>query len=79
MGQGRGSFSFTATPRTTLPREVAILSTIAGNVGDLREVLDLARGGKVSATTTAYGLEDVEKAFADLRAGTITGRAVIAP
>lgn len=50
-----------------------------GSRSELIEVLDLARAGQIDVEVQTYALEDGAKAYADLSAGTVRGRAVIVP
>ena len=50
-----------------------------GSTGELFEVLELARSGRIRVHTERFALDDVEVAYARLRAGTLHGRAVITP
>jgi propanol-preferring alcohol dehydrogenase len=50
-----------------------------GSRSELIEVLDLARAGKINVEVQTYSLSDAPKAYEDLAASTIRGRAVIVP
>jgi propanol-preferring alcohol dehydrogenase len=50
-----------------------------GSRSELIEVLDLARAGKIHVQTETYSLDDGPKAYEDLAANSIRGRAVIVP
>jgi len=50
-----------------------------GSVGELVEVVELARAGRIRAHTERFPLARVADAYARLRAGTVVGRAVITP
>lgn len=50
-----------------------------GSRSELIEVLDLARAGKIDVEVQEYSLDDGARAYADLAASTIRGRAVIVP
>jgi len=63
----------------SLAPEASLTTVYAGTVADLHEVVDLARRGLVTARVETYPLEDVNEAFADLRAGRVQGRAVLLP
>ena len=63
----------------TLPYDCNLSTPYWGSVTELMEVLELARAGKVRAHTEHFALDDVEGAYARLRAGTVQGRAVITP
>lgn len=76
IGAGGGSvpFSFFGFPRA------ATLTSIAfGPIGDLVEVLELARQGRIAVETTAFPLARVSDAYQELSRGGIKGRAVIVP
>jgi propanol-preferring alcohol dehydrogenase len=62
-----------------VPYEASVQSTYWGNRRELVEVLDLAARGLVRAETELYTLDDADRAYADLRHGTIRGRAVVVP
>lgn len=61
------------------PPEMQITASYWGNVAELREVLDLARSGLVSAAVEAVQLEEINGALDRLRAGSVEGRVVIVP
>ncbi|MFZ2175352.1 MAG: NAD(P)-dependent alcohol dehydrogenase [Rhodococcus sp. (in: high G+C Gram-positive bacteria)] len=50
-----------------------------GNYENLREVVDLARSGRMSSHVEVFGLDDVVEVYERLARGDITGRAVIVP
>jgi len=50
-----------------------------GSRSELIEVFELAKAGKVDVEVQPYSLADAPKAYEDLHAGTIRGRAVIVP
>ncbi|WP_285026923.1 NAD(P)-dependent alcohol dehydrogenase [Plantibacter sp. ME-Dv--P-122b] len=50
-----------------------------GSRSELIEVFELAKAGKVDVEVQPYSLDDAPKAYEDLHAGTIGGRAVIVP
>ncbi|WP_285035556.1 MULTISPECIES: NAD(P)-dependent alcohol dehydrogenase [unclassified Plantibacter] len=50
-----------------------------GSRSELIEVFELAKAGKVDVEVQPYSLDDAPKAYEDLHAGTIRGRAVIVP
>ena len=50
-----------------------------GSVGELVEVVELARAGRIRARTERFPLGRVADAYARLRAGAVEGRAVITP
>ena len=53
----------------------AVLTTVhAGTIADLQEVVALARLGRLESRVTAYPLEAINQALADLRNGVVEGR-----
>ncbi len=50
-----------------------------GSRSELIEVFELAKAGKVDVEVQPYSLDDAPKAYEDLHAGTVRGRAVIVP
>ena len=63
----------------TQPYEVSIATTYWGSRPELAELLALAASGQITAETSIYSLADGAKAYADLHAGLVTGRAVVVP
>jgi len=59
--------------------DAAVRMPYWGSRSELIEVLDLARAGKISVEVETYSLDDGPKAYEDLAAGRIRGRAVIVP
>lgn len=61
-------------------REVVVAGSYVGTLDELRDLLVLARDGKVGrAQVVARPLGDAEAALSELQAGRITGRAVLVP
>ncbi|HWO02589.1 MAG TPA: zinc-dependent alcohol dehydrogenase [Blastocatellia bacterium] len=58
-------------------RELQIGSSATGTRQDLREVLDLAKAGKVRCTIETRPLEAINEVFDQMRQGQITGRVVL--
>jgi alcohol dehydrogenase, propanol-preferring len=56
---------------------ITIRGSIVGGREDLAEAIAFAAEGKVRAQIRKSKLEDVNKVFADLKAGTVNGRAVL--
>ena len=56
---------------------ITIRGSIVGGREDLAEAIAFAAEGKVRAEIRKSKLEDVNKVFADLKAGTVSGRAVL--
>ncbi len=59
--------------------DCSVISPYWGSALELVEVLDLARAGHIAADVERFALEDVAVAYERMRAGTLTGRAVIVP
>jgi alcohol dehydrogenase, propanol-preferring len=59
--------------------DVAVRSPYWGSRSELVEVLDMARRRQVEVEIQTYSLEDAPRAYEDLHAGRIRGRAVILP
>ncbi|MGZ4755198.1 MAG: NAD(P)-dependent alcohol dehydrogenase [Acidimicrobiia bacterium] len=76
VGIGMGTFPFSFF---TAPYEVSFESTYWGSVSELIEVIALAEAGKIRAHVERYSLDDAPKAYTDMAAGTLRGRAVIVP
>ncbi len=76
IGVGMGSFPFSFF---TVPYEVSLASTYWGSASELHEVVALAEAGKIRAHVERYSLDDAARAYTDLAAGTLRGRAVIVP
>ena len=61
-------------------KAASILGSYVGNLGELRELVDLVRAGKVAPLpVTRCALHDASRALTDLRAGRFIGRAVLTP
>ncbi|WP_194912066.1 NAD(P)-dependent alcohol dehydrogenase [Catenulispora rubra] len=58
---------------------VAVSGTYWGTLPNLTRVIELARMGAVRAEVTRYPLEDTAAAYEELRAGRVSGRAVVCP
>ena len=59
--------------------DAAVRMPYWGSRGELIEVLDLARAGKIDVEIQTYSLDEGPQAYEDLAANTIRGRAVIVP
>lgn len=80
VGLGGGSFSYAADALTVpLPWGVDVRRSYGGTRADQRQVIELAKLGKIEVETQRYALEDGIRAFDDLEAGTVRGRAVLVP
>ena len=61
-------------------KAASILGSYVGNLGELRELVDLVRVGKVAPLpVTRCALHDASRTLTDLRAGRFIGRAVLTP
>lgn len=63
----------------SVPYEVSIQTTYWGTRQELAEVLELAARGLIAPDVHTYSLEDSPQGYRDLRAGIVTGRAVVVP
>jgi len=62
-----------------VPHEAHLTTTVWGSLGDLREVLDLARRGELDWQVEAMPLERANHALERLRRGEVAGRLVLVP
>ena len=76
VGIGMGSYPFSFI---TVPYEVSLASTYWGSVTELMEVIALAEAGHIRAHVEQFSLDDAPKAYEEMAAGTLRGRAVIVP
>ncbi len=80
VGLGGGSFPFNASLEgEVLPWGVNVQRPYGGAGADQADVLNLARSGAIGVETVIYPLDDVQRAFDDLEAGRISGRAILVP
>jgi propanol-preferring alcohol dehydrogenase len=61
----------------TLPFEVRVSVPFWGTKAELAEVIALARAGRIAAHVQTFPLADAQKAYDALRAGRLSGRAVV--
>ena len=79
-GLGGGSFTYTADSDTaTLPWGVNVQRSFGGTRADQLQVIALAQQGKLTVETVTYPLDDFQKAFDDLEANRVRGRAILIP
>lgn len=78
VGLGGGSFEYHANA-SELPWGVNIERAYGGTRSDMRQVVALARAGKIGVEVVRYSLDDAVQAFDDLHHGRIQGRAVLVP
>lgn len=80
VGLGEGSFTYAADASTeVLPWGVSVRRSFGGTRSDLRQVVELAKHGRISLETTTYALDNGLQAFDDLEAGKVQGRAILVP
>ena len=76
VGIGGGTFPFSFF---SLPYEVSVQTTYWGTRPELAEVLALGARGLLHPKVTTYPLDDGLRAYRDLQAAAVAGRAVIVP
>lgn len=74
LGGGRHDFRHGSTPYG-----VSVSIPYWGSRVELMEVIAMARAGRIHAETTEYPLSEAVAVYARLKAGEITGRAVLVP
>ena len=86
VARAKGHITIVGIGNGTLPvsffsqaYECAIATTYWGSVTELMECIELARQKKIHAKVTRYPLAEVAQAYADLREGRLSGRAVVVP
>jgi NAD+-dependent secondary alcohol dehydrogenase Adh1 len=62
-----------------ISREISFIGNLVGSYTDLQELMTLTAQGQVSLHTTAYPLEAINDAMADLDAGQLQGRGILIP
>jgi len=79
-GLGGGTLPFVADSNAVdLPWGVNVQRSFGGTRADQLQVIALAQQGKVNVETVTYPLADFQRAFDDLEANKITGRAILVP
>jgi alcohol dehydrogenase, propanol-preferring len=63
----------------TMPYELSVATTYWGSIPELVEVIALARAGGIRARVQRFSLDDAPRAYEQMRAGKLRGRAVIVP
>jgi propanol-preferring alcohol dehydrogenase len=79
IGSGGGTLTFGTGAMNVLPRGVDLRHSYGGSRVDQRQVIELARQGKVAVQAEFYSLEDGLRAFDDLESGNVAGRAILVP
>lgn len=78
VGLGGGRFTFAADlDGEALPWGVTVQRAYGGTRVDLLQVITLVQQGKVHLDTVLYPLDEFQRAFDDLTAGKVTGRAIL--
>ncbi|MBH0052741.1 MULTISPECIES: NAD(P)-dependent alcohol dehydrogenase [unclassified Salinibacterium] len=79
VGLGGAQFDYAVGAAPVLPWGTDVQLSYGGTRADQLQVIALAQQGKLGVEVTKYPLADFQKAFDDLEAGRITGRAVLIP
>ncbi|KXO92707.1 Alcohol dehydrogenase (plasmid) [Tsukamurella tyrosinosolvens] len=80
VGLAGGSFPFNASLEgEVLPWGANVQRSYGGTPADQAEVLALVADGRIAVDVVMYPLADAQRAFDDLEAGRITGRAILVP
>jgi len=76
VGAAGGALAVSAA---TVPYDCTVVQPLWGTIVELMEVLELARSGHITSTIERFALADAPRAYEQMRAGTLRGRAVITP
>jgi propanol-preferring alcohol dehydrogenase len=76
VGLAGGSYAFSAN---AIPYGATIAAIYWGSLGELAEVLALAQSGRIRAHVERFTLDDAANAYERMRAGALSGRAVVVP
>jgi propanol-preferring alcohol dehydrogenase len=81
VGLARGTLPVVAAPpgRRAQPWGTTVSRPYGGTAGELRDVVALARAGRIAAAVEPFALDEAPEIFARLEAGGIRGRAVLVP
>lgn len=80
IGLGGGTFTYRSAADTgRLPWGVDIRRSYGGTRADQRQVIELARQGRIEMKVQTYPIEEFQRACDDLAAGRVLGRAVVVP
>jgi len=79
VGLGGGQFTYTADSNGPIPWGVSIQRSYGGVRADQLEVISLAQRNLLHVETVTYPLDDFQRAFDDLEAGRVAGRAILVP
>jgi propanol-preferring alcohol dehydrogenase len=79
VGLGGGEFTFSVGIGQSMPWGMDVQMSYGGTRSDQQQVIALAQQGKLGVEINEYPLSDFQRAFDDLEAGRITGRAVLIP
>ncbi|BEL08324.1 NAD(P)-dependent alcohol dehydrogenase [Actinoplanes sichuanensis] len=64
---------------STLPRDGEVFTFQGSSIADAQEVIALAGAGLIRNQVVEFGLGEIDRAYAELASGGLTGRAVIVP
>lgn len=64
---------------TSAPYNMSVSTSLWGRRAELLELVEMAKRDQISIRTTTYPIADGEKAYDDMQAGRIVGRAVVVP
>ncbi|QCX27914.1 NAD(P)-dependent alcohol dehydrogenase [Nocardioides jishulii] len=64
---------------TSAPYNMSVSTSLWGRRKELLELVEMAKRDQISIRTTTYPITDGEKAYEDMHAGRIVGRAVVVP
>jgi propanol-preferring alcohol dehydrogenase len=85
MVRRKGTISLVGLPPGAFPtpifdvvlKRITVRGSIVGTRKDLAEALEFAAEGKVRSHLHVAKLDDINRVFADLKAGTVDGRIVL--
>lgn len=64
---------------TSAPYNMSVSTSLWGRRKELMELVEMAKRGQIKIHTTTYPIDEGERAYDDMHAGRITGRAVVVP
>jgi propanol-preferring alcohol dehydrogenase len=81
--RGNGKLMIVGMPADDIPlpaillREITVMASATGTRNDLRELLELAAGGKVKCRVETRPLQEIKEVFDEMKQGKISGRIVL--
>jgi propanol-preferring alcohol dehydrogenase len=81
--RGNGKLMIVGMPADDIPlpaillREITVMASATGTRNDLRELLELAAGGKVKCRVETRPLQEINEVFDEMKQGKISGRIVL--